>query len=510
MDKHIFKQFIIVLLRNYIFGSLIAVFGIGALFMFTTLNINFKESIILFIILMISLVMMLTVESIVFSKHIKPIKNVFFDPNPSLADLKYAYRQTHKLPILTVYRIFGPHLFGLAIPAMIISYICIKMEFIHLPLYYIGIAFGASVLVAGMHSIIEFYLATKALKPILITIREKTLANYHFDFSHQSHLYISIQSKVLYSAIFIGVFPILLFSLATHARLAEVAVPLLTEYWSWAIIVIIVSICFAFYAAYLLFNNISEPIQILEDGMRQIQLGKLVFQNDIYSDEFSKLISGYNQMVSGLQRRDSVNKQLLDSLFTTLALALDARDAYTAGHSVRVAKYSVMIGKQAKLDAETLDLLRKSALLHDIGKIGIKDSILLKDGRLTEEEFNEIKAHPVIGANILSQVQPKEEMESLIPGVKYHHERVDGLGYPEGLKGESIPLFGRIMAVADAFDAMTSDRPYRKGMPTQKALSIIEDGKGTQWDPYFAQLFIDLMNKQNDINTDIDQYKKSI
>lgn len=509
MDQQTYKQFIIVLLRNYIFGSFIAVFGIGALFMFTTLNINFKESFVLFMILMISLIIMLILESIVFSKHIYPIKKVFLEQNYSLEDLKVAYRQTHRLPILTVYRIFGPHLFGLSFPAMLISYICIKMDIIQLPLYYIGIAFGASVLVAGMHSIIEFYLATKALKPVLITIREKTLTQYKYDFSHHSHLYISIQSKVLYSAIFIGVFPILLFSLATHARFAEASIPLLTEYWSWAIIVIIVSILFAFYGAYLLFNNISEPIQILEGGMRQIQLGKLVYQNDVYSDEFSKLISGYNQMVSGLIRRDSVNKQLLDSLFTTLALALDARDAYTAGHSVRVAQYSVLIGEQAKLDNETLDLLRKSALLHDIGKIGIRDSILLKDGRLTEEEFTEIKTHPVIGATILSQVQPKEEMESLIPGVKYHHERFDGLGYPEGLKGDSIPLFGRIMAVADAYDAMTSDRPYRKGMPYQKALSIIEEGKGTQWDPYFAQLFINYM-KKNVEDTNEDRDKQSV
>ncbi|WP_273128597.1 HD domain-containing phosphohydrolase [Bacillus weihaiensis] len=507
MNKKIYKQFIVVLFKNYIFGSFMAVFGIGALFMFTTLDISVQETITLLTILIVSLVIMITVEISVFLKHIRPIKTAFYKENLTIDDLREAYKQTHRFPLLTVYRIFGPHLFGLALPAMLISYISIHNGFLDLPFYYIGIAFGASVLVAGMHSVIEFFLSTNAIKPILMTLQNESLANHDVDFAHQSHLYLSIQRKILLSAIFISVFPLLLFSLATHFRFTEASIPLLAEYWSWAVFVLIVSIIFAIYGAYLLYNNISEPIQKLEDGMQKIQIGQLTYQNDVYSDEFSRLISGYNQMVSGLKRKDQINTQLLDSLFTTLALALDARDTYTAGHSVRVANYSIIIGKEAKLDKETLDLLRKSALLHDIGKIGIKDSILLKDGRLTDEEYNEIKNHPVIGANILSQVQPKEEMDPLIPGVKYHHERYDGLGYPEGLKGEDIPLFGRIMAVADAYDAMTSDRPYRNGMPINKALSIIEEGKGTQWDPYFAELFL-LYMKNNTI--DSKNYKQPV
>lgn len=508
MRQTIFKHFLLILLRNYLFGSLLAVFGVGALFMFTTIDVQLNETILLGKIMCLSLLCMLSLESIVFSLMIKPIKRTFLNDQPSHEDLRLSYKQAHRLPILSVYRIFGPHLFGFSIPAMAMSYIYINNEMLPFPLYYVGIAFGASVLIAGMHAIIEFFLATKAIQPILFYIRDQSQNLYNMDFSHQSHIYISIQKKVLYSAIFIGVFPLLLFSLATHFRFTEASIPLLTEYWSWAVIVLVVSILFAFYGAYLLFHNIAEPIQTLENAMQQIQQGNLVYQKDVYSDEFSKLISGYNQMVSGLKRRDQINKQLLDSLFTTLALALDARDPYTAGHSVRVAKYSVLIGEQAQLNKETLDLLRKSALLHDIGKIGIRDDILLKDGRLTDEEFNEIKTHPVIGATILSQVQPKEEMDALIPGVKYHHERYDGLGYPEGLLGKEIPLFGRIMAVADAFDAMTSDRPYRKGMPIQKALAIIEEGKGSQWDPKYAQLFINYMRQNEHLVSD--QLKKSV
>jgi len=197
-------------------------------------------------------------------------------------------------------------------------------------------------------------------------------------------------------------------------------------------------------------------------------------------------------MVEGIQGRDQENEQLLDSLFTLFAATLDARDPYTAGHSLRVAEYSVEIARAAGLADDQVELLRKSALLHDIGKIGIRDDVLLKEGRLTGEEFDKIKQHPVIGVHILSQVHLPEKLQPILPGVKYHHERYDGKGYPEGLAGESIPVFGRIMAIADAYDAMTSDRPYRKGMPVAKALAILEEGSGTQWDASFTQLFLDL------------------
>ncbi|MDQ0918917.1 HD-GYP domain-containing protein [Paenibacillus sp. V4I5] len=188
-------------------------------------------------------------------------------------------------------------------------------------------------------------------------------------------------------------------------------------------------------------------------------------------------------MVKGLETREKMNNQLLQSYYSTLAAALDARDAYTAGHSTRVAKYSLLIGRAVDLNEQELDLLNKTALLHDIGKIGVRDDVLLKESRLTDEEFEQIKLHPVLGESILKQIEPAEAMAPLLPGVRSHHERFDGGGYPDGLKGLDIPEFGRIIAVADAFDAMTSDRPYRKGMPVEKALAILAEGKGTQWDP---------------------------
>lgn len=195
-------------------------------------------------------------------------------------------------------------------------------------------------------------------------------------------------------------------------------------------------------------------------------------------------------MLSGLQTQAARNSQLVDSYFATLAAALDARDPYTAGHSLRVAEYAVKIGELAQLPEERIDELRKSALLHDIGKIGIRDAVLLKEGRLTDEEWQQVKQHPVLGEAILKQVEPADAMAPYLPGVRSHHERYDGRGYPDGLAGEEIPLFGRIIAVADAFDAMTSDRPYRKGLARDRAIDILERGRGTQWDPYFAGLLV--------------------
>ena len=207
-------------------------------------------------------------------------------------------------------------------------------------------------------------------------------------------------------------------------------------------------------------------------------------------------------MVAGIQERDERNDTLMESFYTVIAATLDARDPYTAGHSIRVAEYAVKIAEEDGMPSHTIDLLRKSSLLHDIGKIGIRDNVLLKEGKLTNEEYTQIKEHPVIGASILEQVNLPDDLKPLLPGVKYHHERYDGKGYPEGLRGENIPLFGRIMAVADAYDAMTSDRPYRTGMPVEKALAIIEEGKGTQWDPHFAEVFIQIISREKKLSLD--------
>jgi putative nucleotidyltransferase with HDIG domain len=178
---------------------------------------------------------------------------------------------------------------------------------------------------------------------------------------------------------------------------------------------------------------------------------------------------------------------LFISAVRAIADAIEAKDPYTRGHCERMRHFSLMIAEELNLSEKEKRNVELSALLHDVGKIGVPERILLKDGKLTQEEFEEIKKHPVIGAEILAEIK---QLKEVIPGVKYHHERYDGKGYPEGLNGENIPLIARIMAVTDAYDAMTSDRPYRKGLSKEIADKELVRLKGQQFDPKCVDAFL--------------------
>ncbi|MER2108880.1 MAG: HD domain-containing phosphohydrolase [Solibacillus sp.] len=191
------------------------------------------------------------------------------------------------------------------------------------------------------------------------------------------------------------------------------------------------------------------------------------------------------------------------SMIKTLVKSLDARDPYTAGHSERVAKYSVWIAERLGLDEAACDQLYKAALLHDIGKIGIPDHILLKHGRLTDEEFDTIKQHTVIGASILSNMEPKNSLTYAIQTARSHHEKMNGAGYPDGLKGEEIPLFARIVGVADAFDAMTTVRPYSNGLSYEKATEELIRCKDFMFDASVVDAFIAILKE---INYEVDNH----
>ena len=183
-------------------------------------------------------------------------------------------------------------------------------------------------------------------------------------------------------------------------------------------------------------------------------------------------------------------EKLLIDVVRALVAAIEAKDVYTCGHSERVALFAKRLGQELGLDQEECERLYLTGLLHDVGKIGVSDSTLRKPGRLTDEEFAEIQRHPESGWAILHDL---DQLRYTLPGVLHHHERVDGKGYPDGLVGDEIPRDGRILAVADAFDAMTSDRPYRKGMPQEKAEEILNAGRGTQWDSKLLDVFFKIM-----------------
>ncbi|MBP3953563.1 HD domain-containing protein [Bacillus sp. YZJH907-2] len=501
LNKQLFIDFKRGMITNYIIGSLLAVFGVGSVLMFNTLELTYYEGITLFVILLLSLFIMIIFELIIFRQHIKPIQAVFDeDELPRLENVKRAFVQTATFPVLTFKRIMGPHLFGLSVPATIGTIIAIRLDYLHFPTFYIVYAWFGAILIAIMHALIEFFLSQKTIQPILMTLIKSAEKNDHYELKIADRYLVKIKRKILYSSLFLAIYPLFLFSIATQIQLAQLAQDLLlSQFWHWAGIILVAVASFAIYGSILLFRDIKRPMEELEKGFSNVQEGNYQKVDNSYTDEFTKLITGFNHMVSAIEKRDEINKQLLESFFTAFATTLDARDPYTAGHSLRVASYAVKLGKEIGLDPKIIVQLKKSALLHDIGKIGVPDHVLLKDGKLTNEEFELIKRHPTIGEMILNQIQPNEEIAPLIPGVKHHHERYDGNGYPNGLKGEDIPMFGRILAVADAFDAMTSDRPYRKGMPFEKALSILENGKGTQWDPYYVQVFIKIIHHNQDV-----------
>jgi HD-GYP domain-containing protein (c-di-GMP phosphodiesterase class II) len=194
--------------------------------------------------------------------------------------------------------------------------------------------------------------------------------------------------------------------------------------------------------------------------------------------------------------------EMIDSLIATV----DNKDRYTRRHSEDVAEYAYILGEAMEVEPEMLDTLAVAGLLHDVGKIGIPDSILRKPGKLTADEMIAIQSHPTFGALIVGAIP---SLQHILPAVRHHHERWDGRGYPDALAGEDIPLIARIMAVADAVSAMTTDRPYRNGMEWPQVLTNIEKGLGTQFDPEIGQVFVDAMRERLGAAAELDALSKA-
>ena len=208
--------------------------------------------------------------------------------------------------------------------------------------------------------------------------------------------------------------------------------------------------------------------------------------------EFERM---HRDLAREVAKKTRENSRLTLHVVQTLAEAIDAKDTYTKGHSGRVAAYSREIARRLGYDEARLDEIYMMGLLHDVGKIGVPDGIINKNSRLTDEEFAEIKKHPVVGNKILKNIK---EMPQLAFGARWHHERVDGRGYPDGLVGNEIPEEARIIAVADAYDAMTSNRSYRNVMPQEKVRSEIERGKGAQFDEHFADIMLSMIDEDTE------------
>ena len=218
---------------------------------------------------------------------------------------------------------------------------------------------------------------------------------------------------------------------------------------------------------------------------QQHDLGRMFAVREAKSAEFGTMeadLMKSTSMMLGMhianQRQYVEMQQMFEGTIQSLVSALDAKDAYTSGHSQRVSEMAVELSTRLGYEDDQLCTIRMAGILHDIGKIGVDDFVLRKPGKLTKDEFEQIKQHPVLGYEILRGIR---QFRDILPAVRHHHESWDGSGYPDGLAGDEIPRDAQIMAVADAFDAMTSDRPYRPGMSLEKVIQIFQAGRGSQW-----------------------------
>ena len=228
----------------------------------------------------------------------------------------------------------------------------------------------------------------------------------------------------------------------------------------------------------------------------------LLIESGIKSIEQMNTIKTINEQLH--DKNEELERAYLDTI-GILRQTVEAKDPYTRGHSDMVSEYSVLIGKKLGLDEKTLHILKIGGLFHDIGKIGIPDSILLKESKLSDEEYSQIKNHPMIGVHMLGDAAI---FTDILPIVKHHHERYDGRGYPSQLVGDDIPYVARIAAVADTFDAMTSKRSYRDSLPIDVVRAEIERCSGTQFDPNIAKVFLDIMDNDFDLIREIQEKYK--
>ncbi|HEY0565320.1 MAG TPA: HD domain-containing phosphohydrolase, partial [Terriglobales bacterium] len=250
----------------------------------------------------------------------------------------------------------------------------------------------------------------------------------------------------------------------------------------------LIAIAFSIFVGIWAARRLTTPLHVLTESSRTIAAGDFSHRVRLKSrTEFGELAQTFNTMSDDLERfvddlknAAQENRTLFLNSIQMLAGAVDEKDPYTRGHSDRVTRYSVLLAKELGEHADMVERVRISAQLHDVGKIGIEDRILNKPGKLSPEEYEVMKMHTVKGANIL---RPVEMMREMIPGLELHHEALDGSGYPYGLRGDEIPMLPRIITVADTFDAMTTNRPYQKGMEPDYAVQVISSLASKKFDP---------------------------
>ena len=262
-----------------------------------------------------------------------------------------------------------------------------------------------------------------------------------------------------------------------------------------SLLIAILSAGLAVVLAVVFAGRLSQPIAELAEGARRLASGdfsqniEVKSGNEIgeFAETFNFMVEEIRRFIERLRKAAEENKQMFMGAVMSLAAAIDAKDPYTAGHSERVAHYSATIANILQFPEEQVETIRISALMHDVGKIGIQDNILGKAGPLTDKEFEIMKTHPTKGADIMQHVP---QLSAMIPGIKFHHENVDGTGYPDGLKGDEIPLIAKVVSVADTFDAMTTNRPYQKAMEITYVFTRMRSFIGKKFEKHLVEALI--------------------
>ncbi len=258
----------------------------------------------------------------------------------------------------------------------------------------------------------------------------------------------------------------------------------------FTLIIIMLTVFFGFFVS----HQISAPLWGLVEGVRNIQRGNLDYRVPVISnDEFGQLARAFNQMIVGLYTSRKMLQSYLYRTIRSFVTILEARDPYTKGHSERVAFFSEIIARKMRIPEKKITLLKEIALLHDIGKLAIEENILQKQDTLTEQEWNIIRRHPVAGEEMLRPVFFDRDCLEI---VRQHHERFDGKGYPDGLTRDRINILAQILAVADAYDAITSARAYRPALSKKQAIEELKKNRGTQFNPDVVDVFLEVLEEE--------------
>lgn len=472
--------------RLYGLGTLAAV-SLGALLFAVSLRLTPAGWTVFILSVLGGVVPMVLLDVAITLSYLRPLRRFIAagaagDPGPEAGGRAYAC--VRALPEVSALRTIGPHFLGLTIPGVAVGLLLSRQYATGATPIQVVLVTAAAFSIACGHGVFEYLAQHRAIVPLLVSLRP------YADGAPRARR-LSVRSRSFIISCAIGAIPTAAMAMTAYTRFAGGPGFRMADYVRWVVALSAFGAIFSVVAALLLARSVTDPLESLLVAVRALADGAPVPQlSEDAADEFGEVMHGFNQMAAALDHRLGEQAQLTDSIIAVLAAALDARDPYTQGHSERVAQVAMRIGERLGLCADDRLALERAARLHDIGKIGVKGGLLLKRGPLTDDEWSEMRRHPVIGSDILSRVRPESAVASLLPAVRSHHERPDGRGYPEGLRSPSIPLLARIIAVADAYDALTSDRPYRPRLSPQQARTILADGAGTQWDSTIVGAFL--------------------